>query len=147
MKAPRTHHSRTSLTLMELILAILFFAIASAVCIQLFAKAHVISRDTALRENAVSAVQSVSECIAADPAHIGTQLATGNPAVNTDQAGFHLYYDANWQPSTQNAGVYRMDVRETPADDLTRVTLEVKKLEDDSTLYTLDTDYHIPKTL
>lgn len=147
MKAPRNRHSRTSLTLMELILAILFFAIASAVCIQLFAKAHVISRDTALRENAVSAVQSVSERIAADPAHIDTQLATGDTPVSTDPTGFHLYFNANWQPSTQNDGIYRMDIRETPADDLTRVTLEVKKLEDNSTLYTLDTDYHIPKTL
>ena len=35
--------SRTSLFLMELIIAILFFSLAGAVCIQLFVRAHIIS--------------------------------------------------------------------------------------------------------
>ena len=39
MRQPRTH-SGSSLFLMELILAILFFSVASAVCVQLFARAH-----------------------------------------------------------------------------------------------------------
>ena len=45
--------SRSSLLLMELILAILFFALASAICLQLFVKASLLSRDTQELDRAV----------------------------------------------------------------------------------------------
>ena len=38
--------SRSALFLMELIFSILFFALASAVCVQLFVKAHLLSVST-----------------------------------------------------------------------------------------------------
>lgn len=40
------HHNNTSsLFLLELILAVLFFSVASALCIQIFTKAHLMSQD------------------------------------------------------------------------------------------------------
>ena len=48
---------------MEMIIAILFFSLASAVCIQLFAKSHLLSTQTV---NQNHAVKSKSECIVAD---------------------------------------------------------------------------------
>ena len=46
--------SKSALFLMELILAILFFAAASAVCVQLFVKAHLMSQDTVDLNRAVA---------------------------------------------------------------------------------------------
>ena len=40
----RTPAKRSSLFLLELMIAILFFCLASAVCVQIFVKAHTISR-------------------------------------------------------------------------------------------------------
>lgn len=40
------HNSKTSLFLMEFIIAILFFSLTSAVCVQLFVKSHTLSRQS-----------------------------------------------------------------------------------------------------
>lgn len=45
--------SKSSSFLMELILSILFFSVASAVCIQLFAKAHLLDQKTGYQNQAV----------------------------------------------------------------------------------------------
>ena len=42
----RTPAKRSSLFLLELMIAILFFCLASAVCVQIFVKAHTTSRET-----------------------------------------------------------------------------------------------------
>ena len=39
------HNNISSLFLLELILAVLFFSVASALCIQIFTKAHLMSQD------------------------------------------------------------------------------------------------------
>ena len=39
-------HNKTSLFLMELIMAILFFSLASAICIEIFVKAHFINEES-----------------------------------------------------------------------------------------------------
>lgn len=45
--------SKSSLFLMELIISILFFSLASAVCIQLFVKAHVLDKHTDEQNHAI----------------------------------------------------------------------------------------------
>ena len=54
-------HSRSSLFLMELLISLLFFSLASAVCIRLFAKSHLISRDTINQNNAIVQAQNLAE--------------------------------------------------------------------------------------
>lgn len=54
--------SKSSLFLMELIIVILFFSLASAVCIQLFVKAHTLDDDTVSVTHLGIAVQDAAEC-------------------------------------------------------------------------------------
>ena len=54
---------RSSLLLMELILSILFFALASAVCLQIFVKASLIGKDTKELDQAVRCVTSAAELL------------------------------------------------------------------------------------
>ncbi|MBR2401453.1 MAG: hypothetical protein IKB01_01615 [Lachnospiraceae bacterium] len=54
-------NSRASLFLMELMISILFFSLSSAVCIQLFVKAHTINTDTENQSNATLIAQDISE--------------------------------------------------------------------------------------
>lgn len=53
--------SKSSLFLMELIIAILFFALASAVCIQLFVKSHLLGKTTTAENKALLMCQNFSE--------------------------------------------------------------------------------------
>lgn len=59
MKQNRTKSS--NLFLLELILAILFFIIASAVCVQLFVKSHLISNDSKTLNAAINQATSAAE--------------------------------------------------------------------------------------
>lgn len=57
-----THRPRTSsLFLLELIFSILFFSVASAICIQIFVRAHTLSRDARALHTAVSACSDAAE--------------------------------------------------------------------------------------
>lgn len=52
--------SKSSLFLMEIMFAVLFFSIASAVCLQLFARAYTLSQDTVTLDRTVSICQSAA---------------------------------------------------------------------------------------
>ena len=55
------NNSRTSLFLMELIIVILFFAIASAICLRLFVGAHLLSEKDKDLSHALVWAQNLSE--------------------------------------------------------------------------------------
>lgn len=56
-----TPAKRSSLFLLELIIAILFFSLTSAVCVQIFVRAHLISRQTQELNMALEKVSGFSE--------------------------------------------------------------------------------------
>lgn len=100
-----THRPRTSsLFLLELIFSILFFSVASAICIQIFVRAHTLSRDARALHTAVSACS--------DAAEIGSNAGTAADAAEKLAA---LYADAAAEdPASDNDSVF------TVAVDLTR---------------------------
>lgn len=55
-------HSKSSLFLMEMIIALLFFALSSTVCIRLFVKSHILSTQTSNLNYAVTQAQNLAEC-------------------------------------------------------------------------------------
>ena len=57
----RTPAKRSSLFLLELIIAILFFSLTSAVCVQIFVRAHLISRQTREENIALEKISGVTE--------------------------------------------------------------------------------------
>ena len=54
-------HSKSSLFLMELIIALLFFSVSSTVCIRLFVKAHALSAETVDQNYAINYAQNMAE--------------------------------------------------------------------------------------
>ncbi len=54
-------HSKTGLFLMELIVGILFFSLASAVCIEIFAKAHLMNDESMQKSHAVKIASNIVE--------------------------------------------------------------------------------------
>lgn len=103
--------SRSSLLLMELILSILFFALASAVCLQLFVKASLLSRDTQELDRAVRCASSAAELLsqADDPMK---QIMAQYPEsyVLSGEHCITLLFDADFQSCESSAMVYQMDI-------------------------------------
>ena len=92
-----THRPRTSsLFLLELIFSILFFSVASAICIQIFVRAHTLSRDA----------RALSAC--SDAAEIGSNAGTAADAAEKLTA---LYADAAAEdPASDNDSVFTVAV-------------------------------------
>ena len=59
----RKNSSRSGLFLMEIILAILAFSVVSAICLQLFVKAHNLGQDTKDLDMAVREASSIASII------------------------------------------------------------------------------------
>ena len=60
---PKNRARSSSLFLMELILAILFFSVASAVCVQFFVKSHLLNLESKALTHAVNECSGAAEII------------------------------------------------------------------------------------
>lgn len=90
----RTTAKRSSLFLLELMIAILFFCLASAVCVQIFVKAHTISRETQELNTALEKVSGYTELFLAD-------------ALTENQ---EIYYDTDWKQCSADEASYRIEI-------------------------------------
>ena len=95
-------HSKSSLFLMELIIAILFFALSSTVCIRLFAKSHLLSKETVNKNEAVIQAQNMAETYLAYEGDC-TALSSLYPVSHyrEEEALLTQFYDKNWEPVKQ----------------------------------------------
>ena len=84
----RTPAKRSSLFLLDLMIAILFFCLASAVCVQIFVKAHTTSRETQELNTALEKVSGYTELFLADALTEDTEV----------------FYDADWQECSDPGG-------------------------------------------
>lgn len=102
--------SKTPLALMEQLAMVLVFALAAAVCLQVFVLADRISRTCQARDQAVTAAQSAAETLKGY--HGDYERAAQRLGGMLDDQRWLLYYDENWQQTEADAA-YRMTV--TPA--------------------------------
>lgn len=108
----RTPAKRSSLFLLELMIAILFFSLASAVCVQIFVKAHTISRETQELNMAVEKISGYTEIFLA-----------GQLVEDTE-----VYYDSKWKECGRKNAAYEIKVDIEPSDRLLHGTFTVKRL-------------------
>ena len=75
----RTSNNRSGLFLLEIMIAILFFAMVSAVCLRSFARAHTLSQEASDMNQAMSHIENVAELLkSADSAVLDDSEQTGN---------------------------------------------------------------------
>lgn len=135
----QTEKSRSSLFLIELILAILFFSLGSAICIQAFSKAALISRSAADLSFASSQVSSAASVIR----YAENPLADAQdffPGAETEGSYIYVYYDADRQLCSKGDAVYTMTVSILSEDGFCRSSV-VMTGEDDAVIYELETHY------
>ena len=119
------HNNTSSLFLLELILAVLFFSVASALCIQIFTKAHLMSQDARDLNFAVNEVSSMAE-----------QTPDGTLQ---DAAA---YYDSSYTSCEKSDAVYVLTVHYEPEDTLLKAHISMDTIDDNRNIYTLDVTKH-----
>ncbi len=88
-------NSKTSLFLMELIIVILFFSIASVVCVQLFVNAYNTNTQTKESSQATLLIQNLAEGYLGTGGNLNEMLPLYDSAV-IEGNSLSLYYDADW---------------------------------------------------
>ncbi len=92
--------SKTSLLLMEQLVTLLIFALAAAVCLQVFVKADALSRDMEARDRAAVTCQNAAETVryhGGDLEAALTQMSGADPGWR-DGFGCFVNYGANGEP-------------------------------------------------
>ena len=104
--------SASGMFLIELLLAILIFSIASAICLQVFVTAHQISNESNNINRAVIVAQNGAECFKAAGGDLSetARLLGGNVAGGGSV--IELYYDASWKPAEPHDFEYILEIKE-----------------------------------
>ena len=143
------HNTTSSLFLLELILAVLFFSVASALCIQIFTKAHLMSQDARDLNFAVNEVSSMAEQISAGTLHSDTAASSDDTASDpsTQMPDDSLqdaaaYYDSSYASCEKANAVYVLTVHYEPEDTLLKAHISMDTVADNRNIYTLDVTKH-----
>ncbi len=142
-------HSKSALFLMELIITIFFFSLASTVCIQLFTKAHLLSKQTVNENEAVIHAQNLAECFLAtegDIPRIKALLEATSSESSKDT--ILLFFDEEWLACDETGAHYVASLIAHPeADGLIAADISVDVCNSDSSdaIYTLKVMHHIPE--
>ena len=113
------HSKRSSLFLLELILAIGFFCIASAVCVQIFVKSYTIEQESTALNHAVHLATSAAETFR-----------------HSDIESYKTFYDKNWNICNKEEAYYtfKLDIKYDDSLEIAQICIETKN----STLYELE---------
>mgnify|MGYP007123082756 CR=1 FL=1 len=166
------HRSRarsSSLFLMELILAILFFSVASAVCVEFFVKSHLMSQDSEKLTRAVNECSGAAEIVCTSDSlaeglsllqqqypegeypDLGNYDFAGSPVGAGDldaKADVKIYYDDFFVPCEESAAAYVLGIHLTQKEQMIEAVVEMREEGDreaDLPVYQLNTKHHIAR--
>lgn len=153
------HNNTSSLFLLELILAVLFFSVASALCIQIFTKAHLMSQDARDLNFAVNEVSSMAEQISAGTLHPATAASSDDTAASSGDTASDpstqisndawqddtAYYDSSYASCEKADAVYVLTVHYEPENTLLKAHISMDTIADNRNIYTLDVTNHLQR--
>ena len=101
---------RSSLFLMELIIAILFFSLASTVCVRIFVKSHTLEEESIQLNHAVSAATSVAEIFRnqENPFEI---LKSQYPDGIKNGNSYQFFYNKDWSLCNKEEAIYTVSLQ------------------------------------
>lgn len=119
------NYNKSSLFLMEMILAIMFFALASAICIQVFVKAQTMNDENLQKAHAAMAASNIAETYR-------SQRLSEYYQVDNDG---YVYFDKQWN-LVSSASTYKVLLVEKEN------TLSITILYQDKEIYSIDCMYY-----
>ncbi len=130
--------SASSLLLTELIFSVLFFILAASVCVQLFARAAILSDSTAEKNKAVLLAETRAEEFYAAGGHLESRVEYYSK--NFEEASSEEDAAYSMTVASAKAGSSAADTSLQSPDTVCKIT--VTKLADASEIYTLDLFAH-----
>ncbi len=116
--------SGTSLFLTELIIVILFFSFAAAICVQLFVKAHL----TSVRGDELSAAVNLAQTAAESFSASGDAKGTARLLDTEASSPITVVYDKNWaRASRDGEAAYKLLIAVDESDALRSADISVEK--------------------
>lgn len=116
---------RSSLFLLELMIAILFFCLCSAVCVRLFVQSHIISENTQNLSMAMNQTSSFAEIYRTEDDYFSVlkkQFSYG--IVDIESNTFTVLYNADWEMCGQVDGIYAVSLTtNTDSEQMSRAEL------------------------
>ncbi len=139
----RRKASKSGPFLLELMIGILFFSFASAICMQIFAKAHLISTKSSDLTAAMARVQSAAEAF---------KSLDGNEAdlaafLDARQSGglLTICYDREWNPAPDGQDAYHMTIRVTERESVYDSQIRMFKGREEQPIYELEVKKYHPR--
>ena len=130
--------SRSSLFLMEMIITILFFSLARAICVKSFVNAPLIGKETMELNHAVAIASGYAEVMRGTDGDIDSIIAVYPEAVKGDDSYFTEFFDVNFNPCDADKAVYVGDVTLTPNGAIQNLNVKIARIEDSSIIYELN---------
>lgn len=141
----RNRADSSSLFLLELIIAILFFSLASAVCIQFFVKSHILSREARELSNAVNECAGAAE-IAGGADSFSEASDTFRdiyPLAQIEDSAIHIFYDEDFLPCRQGQEAFTVEVNLTQAEQMLVADISMTASGSEKPLYTLSAKHFL----
>ncbi len=139
----RFKNSNSSLFLIELIIAILFFSIGSAVCVQAFVRAHLLSRsaqDLSFASAQVSSAASVVKYTDGTLESVSEYFPEITQSSDADGSELVLCYDSSRAPCPEADAAYIMTIR-TDTSGTVAISRIAMQTSDGEPLYELEIRY------
>lgn len=149
----RSSNSHSSLFLMEMMVAIMLFSLASAVCLRMFATCRQIGEDTRDLNMAVYQAGNAAELLrnslkssdGEGTAFPGCLLAEYPQAAAAGSEVF-VYYDADWKLCQKRNGAHCMEIVQAQEEGLTLYDIQVRNLDGgEKDVYSLALKLHQPQ--
>ena len=126
---------RSSLFLMELIIAILFFSLAATICVRIFVKSHALEQESVDLNHAVNAATSVAEIFRSQE-NVYSVLQEHFPTGELAENAYHIFYDTDWNLCGASDADYIVTLHTKPSAPFLLGTVDVTHGE--NALYQLD---------
>ncbi|MCR5784142.1 MAG: hypothetical protein K6G40_00675 [Eubacterium sp.] len=135
-------HSKSNLFLIELMIAVFFFALAAAVCIQMFAMGHSINMENEQKEHAIMHSISLAETFEATDGELVAMAEILSGEKKEDES-IALYFDENWQSAEEEEAAYEVVLVKSEDEDFSYASIVTTECSSGDEIYSLDTQiYH-----
>jgi hypothetical protein len=136
-------HSRSSLFLIEIIIAILFFSIGAAICVRVFAASYLCTENSETLSHAQLLASSMTEVLG-ESGGDDSLISQHFPDAVMENNEIRVFYDENWESCPEESASYLLLVeKEEEKNDLSG-TISLLKNDDEKTeVYSLPFFYHI----
>lgn len=136
----------SSIFLIELILAILFFSIAGSFCVQFFVKSHILSKRSQALAFAVNECSSIAEiCRTCESAADATSILTKEYPGFQVQECLLFYFDEDFAPCEPALAAYRIELTLSEEEQMLSSSLRVYTTEDETFIYDFETSHHLQR--